>query len=281
MAQIGRVALPKQKFGVFAPPSRNLHKLLAAILCVENQFLCVIYCMPILITFEEVLKLKARDLIPVECDICKTITYQSKHSLIRIGYTQPTAKQIFTSKNRFCSNICLSKFNDTKIDVECKECNKKFRKVNSYCKDSPNHFCSHRCSAIYSNKHKTKGFRRSKLELYLENKLPILYPNIKFLFNDRKELGYELDIYLPELKLAFELNGIFHYEPIFGQQKLESMKFNDTQKFALCQQKLISLCIIDTTSLKYFKEQNAKKFLDIIVKIINEKLAPTPSIAEG
>lgn len=135
-----------------------------------------------------------------------------------------------------------------------------------------NKFCNSSCAASYHNAHKTTGFRRSKLEIYLEKELPKLFPNLLIIYNDRKEVGYELDIYIPSLKLAFELNGIFHYEPIYGKEKLETMQFNDKQKFALCQQKLISLCVIDTTSLKYFKGEKAKKFLDIITNIINEKI---------
>jgi hypothetical protein len=83
----------------------------------------------------------------------------------------------------------------------------------------------------------------------------------------------ELDIYIPSLKLAFELNGIFHYEPIFGNEKLNKIQKNDNNKFLKCQEKNISLCIIDTSSQKYFKEQTSKKILDIIINIINQHLA--------
>lgn len=75
------------------------------------------------------------------------------------------------------------------------------------------------------------------------------------------------------MKLAFELNGIFHYEPIFGNEKLNKIQKNDNNKFFKCQEKNISLCIIDTSSQKYFKEQTSKKFLDIITNIINQNLA--------
>ena len=74
------------------------------------------------------------------------------------------------------------------------------------------------------------------------------------------------------MKLAFELNGIFHYEPIFGNEKLSKIQKNDTNKFLKCQEKNISLCIIDTSSQKYFKEQTSKKFLDIITNIIDQKM---------
>jgi len=90
------------------------------------------------------------------------------------------------------------------------------------------------------------------------------------LFNDKTTINSELDIYFPDLKLAFELNGIFHYEPIFSQNKLDQIQNNDNRKFQACIEQGIELCIIDSSSLKYFKESNCKKYLDIIVNIISK-----------
>lgn len=87
-----------------------------------------------------------------------------------------------------------------------------------------------------------------------------------------QKLFFELDIFIPKLKLAFELNGIFHYEPIFGNEKLKMTQKNDKNKFQLCQENNISLCIIDTSALKYFKEQNAEKYLNIVTNVINESI---------
>ena len=75
------------------------------------------------------------------------------------------------------------------------------------------------------------------------------------------------------LKLAFELNGIFHYEPIYGKKKLAQIQNNDSRKFQACIENNIEFCLIDVSQLKYFKPQNAQKFLDIITSIINLKLA--------
>ena len=103
------------------------------------------------------------------------------------------------------------------------------------------------------------------------------YDNSIVYVKSKEEINSELDIFIPKYKLAFELNGIFHYEPIFGSRKLEQTQNNDKNKFQLCQENKISLCVIDTSSLKYFKEQNAEKYLDIIKNIINEALCEQDS----
>jgi very-short-patch-repair endonuclease len=134
-----------------------------------------------------------------------------------------------------------------------------------------NNFCSSSCAAIYNNTHKTYGTRRSKLEKYLEEKLKEKYPKLDIHFNRKDAINSELDIYIPSLKLAFELNGIYHYEPIHGPEKLASVQNNDQRKFQACLERGIELCIIDTSSIKHFKENKANKFLNIIIEIISKR----------
>ena len=136
---------------------------------------------------------------------------------------------------------------------------------------SGNSFCSLSCAAKYNNTHKTNGNRRSKLEKYLEEKLIQLYPNIEILFNNKEAINSELDVYFPSLKLAFELNGIFHYEPIYGSEKLNRIQNNDNRKFQACLENEIELCIIDSSQQKRFNESTSEKYLKIIVDIIELK----------
>ena len=142
-------------------------------------------------------------------------------------------------------------------------------------KRSPKHFCSRSCSTTYKNKNKVSGIRRSKLEQYIEEQLTTLYPNILIEYNKNTTIGSELDIYIPEYKIAFELNGIFHYEPIFGENKLSQIQTNDNNKFQKCFEKNISLCVIDVSSMINFKPKNAQKYLDIILNIINQRTTIT------
>ena len=132
-------------------------------------------------------------------------------------------------------------------------------------------FCSTSCSGKHNGPIASRSCGlRSKIEEWVESQLNYLYPNLNILYNDRVEVSpLELDIYIPSLSLAFEINGIFHYEPIFGPDRLHKIQNNDGRKFYLCQQKQINLCIIDISSMKYFKPKNAQKYLDIICDIIN------------
>jgi hypothetical protein len=110
------------------------------------------------------------------------------------------------------------------------------------------------------------------LEIYLEEQLTILYPNLIIDYNKTNAIEAELDIYIPSLNVAFELNGPFHYEPIFGLDKLNKTQSNDQNKFKLCIEHKIDLCVIDTSTHRYFKEKYTKKYLDIINNIIKERL---------
>lgn len=154
----------------------------------------------------------------------------------------------------------------------CTNCNKILQRKPSTLR-SDNFFCSQSCAATYNNKNKKYGTRRSKLEIYLEEQLRILYPDLEFHFNQKDTINSELDIYIPSLKLAFELNGIFHYEPIYGEDKLSKIQNNDQRKFQACIENGIELCIIDTSQVKYLKKHILEKYLKIISNVIELKMS--------
>lgn len=182
-------------------------------------------------------------------------------------FKSPSAQQ---ATHLFCSKICHNKSMINKISLTCLNCQKPILRIPS--RVGHNNFCSKSCGTHWSNTHKTSGYTRSKIEVWIQQKLTQLYPHLSIVYNGKSVINSELDIYIPSLKLAFELNGIVHYEPIFGAHKLNKIKINDTRKFLLCQQNSISLAIIDTSKLKYFKEEKATQFLEIIVNIINESI---------
>lgn len=218
-----------------------------------------------LISIEEILSSKYSQMIPIKCDYCQQ-DFEKMQKYVK------SYLKLRSYKNHFCSNACSVKAKDKRKEVVCKQCNKVFLKTCNQLKKHPNSFCSSSCAATYNNTHKTHGCRRSKLEIYFEQVLPTKYPDLEFHFNRKDAINSELDIYIPKLKLAFELNGIFHYEPIYGADKLNQTQNNDRRKFQACLEQGIELCIIDTSSLNYFKPDKAQKYLDIIVNIINSKL---------
>ncbi len=210
---------------------------------------------------------KDADKLAFECYECSNIFYKKKKLIL----------SVLNNKNKnvaikFCSKSCKDKGQITQIQVSCKQCNINFFKIPAEIKRRPNHFCTKSCATRYNNAHKITGTRRSKLEVYLEERLTNLYPLFEIHFNRKDAINSELDIYIPSLKLAFELNGIYHYEPIHGSDKLSQIQNNDHRKFQACGEQNISLCIIDTTKQTYFKKSTSEEFLKIILKIINEKI---------
>jgi hypothetical protein len=133
-------------------------------------------------------------------------------------------------------------------------------------------FCSRSCSAKYTNSHKKHGTRVSKLEVWLSKKLEEIYPSFKFDFNKTDAINAELDIYIPEIKLAFELNGIYHYEPIYGEERLKKTQNNDERKFQACIENEISLCVIDTSKQVRFTEKSSTIYLNIIQNVITKQI---------
>lgn len=74
------------------------------------------------------------------------------------------------------------------------------------------------------------------------------------------------------LKLAFEINGIHHYEPIYGVDKLLKTQANDHKKYQSCLEKGIELCSINTSKQLHFKESNAAPFLKIIKDVLDQQI---------
>lgn len=217
-------------------------------------------------TEDEFRNAKSMDLLNLECEYCHSQFGARKKDIL----WSPKCKK--RNIGRFCNYICSGKHNTitNTSEVSCSQCNVKFNRINASIK--LHNFCSRSCAATYNNTHKTKGTRKSKLECWLETKIKPLYPQLEFHFNRKDAINSELDIYIPSLKLAFELNGIFHYEPIYGKDRLKQIENNDNRKFQACIERGIELCIIDSSKQMQFKEKTSYKYLDIITSIINAKL---------
>lgn len=204
--------------------------------------------------------------LPCECYNCGETFYKPKKEIKYFLKGNPNRTI------QFCSHSCAKKYKSPRIPVECSNCKKQFNKKQSEIKKTNNNFCSLSCSATYNNKHKSFGIKRSKLELFIQEQLTLLYPNLEIHYNQKSAINSELDIYIPSLNIAFELNGIFHYEPIFGVDKLQKTQLNDLNKSILCLESKIDLCIINTSNDKYFKQSTNQKYLDIVTNIIKERI---------
>lgn len=226
-------------------------------------------------TEEEFKKTKNKEKLKVGCEYCNGDFLAYKDAIV--GAINKTRR----TDIKYCSRECYVKgrfANIKRLKVKCHQCGAEFEELESKIIHDKvlgykNKFCSMSCGTIHRNKHKTWGGGRSKLEKYVEKKLLELYPNIKFLFNDRLTVGLELDIYIPELKLAFEFNGPLHYEAFHGQDVLNDIRNRDSRKFQNCIENKISLCIIDVSKFSYFKIEKAEEFLRMVTKIIDDKLS--------
>lgn len=216
--------------------------------------------------FEEI----NNDELLFECENCRIDFLGTKKNIKRVlGITKNTAKCTL----KFCSKKCSSDYKKNGHYFNCSFCNKEVYKTNGDIKKNKKDtfFCNSSCNAKYWNKNKNYGFNRSKIEIYIEDILVNRY-NFEILFNDRTVLdtGYELDIYIPHLKLSFEINGIFHYEEIFGNLKVIQNK--DISKINECIEKNIELITIDISDISHFNKIIGEKYITFITTKIDEKL---------
>jgi uncharacterized C2H2 Zn-finger protein len=208
----------------------------------------------------------SREMVSLECPQCHKVFSKVKHDI---------QSKLGPHNNRdtiCCSRKCLYESRITKQIVNCLQCGKIFIRHLNQIKKVSKHFCSSHCLGVYHNAHKTTGSRRSKLEKWLEERIQELFPNVEVIFNGTKAIKAELDIYLPAIKLAFELDGIFHFKPIFGEAKFLATQRTDLYKIKTCLEKDIQLVKIDVSSMKQFTPEASMKYLLQIQSLIDEKL---------
>lgn len=211
-----------------------------------------------LFTEDEYKKSKSTDQLPCECTWCKSTFYIEKKEVTR-------ERKHRNGRSVFCSKLCYGKSMVLATDEKCAFCEKKITVMHKEKRKSKsgNHFCSMNCSAKYNNRSPFRKKRRSKIEVVLGIAITQAFPDTRFVFNSSLEIGRELDIYIPEKKIAIEINGPHHYRPIYGNEKFKKTVENDLEKKVLCDRYGISLFVLDvsmqrditfvTTSL-YIKE---------------------------
>ena len=196
-----------------------------------------------------------------KCDYCGEIF--NRTSKDRSKFIRNPKKKIF------CDVSCSGKYKDKTVERKCKHCKAEFKAKFQDIKKGHGKFCSKSCNATYHNKNKKHGCNVSKLEFWLREKLWEKYPSLAIDYNKVNKIQAELDIYIPSLYLAFELNGIFHYKPIFGQDKLAQTLKMDKHKIETCKNNKITLYIINISDQKYFTEKSSQKYLEYIFEKID------------
>ena len=220
-------------------------------------------------TVESFLKTREKTL-KLTCHICEKAVIKKRR------YVQKNRRR---SNYVTCSSSCARQLSATGKNFvirECPVCSKSvlisFSELNK--SKSKIVFCSHSCAAHYNNLSRPVGLRRSALEIWIESKLSKLYPNLIFHFNRKDTIGSELNIYIPQFKTAFELNGFFHYFRIkkdkYGSTILKRTKANDARKVTACKKARINLHVINTSRVGHFTFSKSNRILSKIVKLIDQ-----------
>jgi hypothetical protein len=178
--------------------------------------------------------------------------------------------RILRDSKHFCSNKCKIENQGRRLSVVCSKCDKVFLKDENQVKKTKNNFCSRSCAASYNNTHKTYGIKRSKLEIFLEEQIKEHYPELELICNQKSAIESELDFYFPQLRFAIELNGITHYEPIYGEDKFIKIQSNDKRKVIACYESGIELAVIDSSSCSYLSTKNKEKYKKIIFDLLEK-----------
>ena len=223
-----------------------------------------------LFTKQELEKTKSKEKLPCVCYYCNSTFYTLKHNIVKVLNHTNTNNCV-----KYCSRKCGFESRKTGVKINCSYCNRLVYVLNNTFKKSSNKrfFCNHSCAAHHQNSNKIKGVRVSKFEIFVQNLLRSTYPNFKFHFNENNIINSELDIYVPHLKLAFEINGIFHYKPIFGENKLFKIQQSDLKKSISCQEKNIHLYVINVSHYKQTTKIALNEVGNSILSIISNHLA--------
>jgi len=215
---------------------------------------------------------KKNSIIKIKCSRCQK-EYEISSVRYRMIIEEDPIHKFYCSKE--CQNLGQKiNGNYDKIIVKCNQCGKECEKLRYVYKRHKLAFCNKSCRGKYFVQFNgLGGDKRSQLEEKIESYLKNDYPNLDIIFNDRNVCySMELDIYIPSLKLAIEINGPVHFEPIYGQETLESIQKKDATKLKICNTKHIDLSII-TEKINYNIDNSRDIYLKRVKPLIESKIS--------
>ena len=164
-------------------------------------------------------------------------------------------------------------YSDARVKMKCCQCGKEILRYIIKNRSHNRYFCGRSCATKYTAGHR-KVIKVSKLELFIQAALKKKYPLLNFIFNDKSALEntYELDIFMPDLKLAFEINGLGHYEAIYGKANFIRRQEIDKEKIVMCANKNILFFVLDIRDQVYVTPQTSEKYLQYICEKIDQKI---------
>ena len=228
--------------------------------------------MRLLCNQHEFKKAKSTDFLPLECSRCSSTFYQRKSTVERaIGYIVGLNNSRKTLE--FCSPKCSDNRVTNKAEIYTHVCTTCQTEFQSDRKDSK--FCGRQCKGKHDiGRNRKISKNRSKAEAYLFNRIRHEFPEIALLANDRAFLegGLEIDIFLPELSLAIEVNGPFHYRPIYGEERLERAQHNDQLKKENLENRSVELLSLDISGPEHKSWKASKIHLEALFQNIIKPL---------
>jgi hypothetical protein len=167
-----------------------------------------------------------------------------------VKYSQEEVEKIISDKG----GILLSEYKNgaTKIKIRCALGHEFEKQLNTIL--AQNGWCNICASS------KSERIVREHFEQLFKNKFPMVRPS--WLRSDISGRSLELDGYCEELNLAFEHQGMQHYENVLqkSDEKFERTKYNDNLKVEITKKLGINLIIIPALSYK-LQPKDLKNFI--------------------
>lgn len=185
------------------------------------------------------------------------------------------------SKNHtFCSKKCEFDFKrKDRVMVKCKLCEDTLYIPQS--QKNRRKFCSPACMWKYRKLHpiKTRRSFRSYGECALACLLKKNYKELEIVTSDRQQLnGYELDIWIPKLKIGIEYNGPHHYKPVYGNDIFEKTIIADKNKQKIAAEKGIKIVYIIPND--NVRRGNISKVQTIFIKCCEDIGLESPTLLD-